>query len=138
MQADDRQAGRQDMASEGSGDLPRMERPAVLPGEHETRVDPGRPPGQPLGRLVIAPGLEPGDGGRVEGDRTAALRRLGLGDDDLVADRDQGSADRDPGPAEVDVGPLNAEDLAAAHPGGGGQQPEAGLGASGRAGTRPP
>lgn len=48
-----------------------------------------------VGRLVLVPCLESGNGGRVERDRPAALRRLGLGDDDLVADRDQGAADRD-------------------------------------------
>jgi hypothetical protein len=41
-----------------------------------------------------------------------------------VTDRDQGPAHRDPGPAEIDVRPLETEDLAAAHPGRGGQQPE--------------
>ena len=35
MQADDRQVGRKHVAGEGSGDLPRVERPAVLSGEHQ-------------------------------------------------------------------------------------------------------
>jgi hypothetical protein len=67
VQADHRQLGGQHVAGEGSGDLSGVKRPAVLPGEHQARVSPGRPPGQPLGRLHLAPGLEGGDGGRVQG-----------------------------------------------------------------------
>jgi hypothetical protein len=41
---------------------------------------------------------------------------------ELVGDRDERPVDRQPGGVEVDVAPSQAEDLVAAHPGGGGQQ----------------
>lgn len=59
MQADDWQVGGQDVAGERPGDLPGVEQPPVLPGEHEARVGPGRAPGQPLGRLVFRHALSP-------------------------------------------------------------------------------
>jgi hypothetical protein len=68
MQADDRYSGGEHVAAERSSDFPRVKRPAVLPGEHHARVDPGWPPREPLGRLLLTPRLEAGDGGRVECD----------------------------------------------------------------------
>jgi hypothetical protein len=111
VQADDWYSGVEHVATERSSYLSRVKRPAILSGEHQAGVGPGRAPRESLGRLVLTPSLESCDGSRVERHRPAALRCLGFAHEDLVADRDQRSAHRDPGPAEVDVRPLDAEEL---------------------------
>jgi hypothetical protein len=129
MQGDRRQTGLPDQPGEPLGDVLGVQDLAVLAGEHQAGVDPRRPPGQALLQLPDAMGLERGGGERVEGELPAAGGGLGLGHHHrpLVDDHD-GLDDGEPAGRglQVDRSPGQAEQLAAAHPGGGEQQPHRG------------
>jgi hypothetical protein len=69
----------------------------------------------------MPPPGEHGEGRVVERDRWAGVAGLAPGLVDLVADGDEPTVEVQPLAGVVDVGPLDAEDLVAAHPGGGGE-----------------
>ena len=131
VEADRPQRGLGDQPLEGLAEGVRVDRLAVLFGDHEVLVS---VVGAPLGPLLVLalPALaELGDGLGVEIDHPRAValwRRV----DDLVADGDQRLADRQALAVQVDGAPAQAEDLAAAHPGHRGRPPDAGKPAVGR------
>ena len=100
-----------------------MNRGAVLLGDDEIAVfvvsapfvrSPSLPPtmrAKQVDRLVV----------QIDHPCVVALRRRL---DDLVRHRDDGVTDREARCLEVDVGPTQAEDLAAAHAGHGGEPPD--------------
>jgi hypothetical protein len=106
---------------------------AIRLGEHQTLVAVVGADRQPLGRLGLAVGAQDRDRLRWQGDGAPPLGRLGLPEHHQVtagvpgvgvdvADRREGLADRDPVGVQVGVAPAQAQDLAAAHAGGGRQQ----------------
>jgi hypothetical protein len=129
VQGDRRQAGIPYQPREPLGDLLGVEDLAVLVREDQAGVDPGRPPRQALLELPDPVRLQGGRGERVEGELPAAGGGLGLGHHhrSLVHDHDRLDDGEPPGRGlQVDRPPGQAEQLAAAHPGGGEQQPHRG------------
>jgi hypothetical protein len=123
VQPDPRETGRQGELLEPYGDPLWVDGSAVRPGEHEAGVLPARPHGQALFGLAGAVLAQGRHRGRIEGQRPAALGRLGLRDVDLVVDHDPGPPRRHAAGLQVDVGPAKPGDLTAPHAGGGEQQP---------------
>jgi hypothetical protein len=117
------EAGRPGVLLEPSGEALRMDGLAIWPGEHQAGVLPARADCQPLLELPGAVLVERGDRRRIKRQRPAALGGLRLGDDNFVIDDYPRSAGRDTAGVQVHVSPAQPSDLAAAHAGGGEQQP---------------
>ena len=111
VQSDARPAGRPGELLEPLGEPLGVQRPAVRPGEHKTRVTPPRPHGKALLGLtgtVLAQGRHRS---RVEGQGPPTLGRLGLRDMDLIVHDDAGPARGDAAGLQGHVGPSEAGDL---------------------------
>src|SRR5579875_375022 len=102
-------------AEPGAGPA-RAQRRAVLAGEHAPGVGPGRAPGDPLGKLCLAPGAEDLDGARV--DRHLPVGVLALGRVQRIVNLRL--ADVHTAAVEVEIGPAEAHQLGAAQPAVGG------------------
>jgi hypothetical protein len=90
---------------------------AVLAGENAAAVGPGRPPGQPLLELALAPFAQHAHGAGVARQRAAAVISLWLRLLGRVLDLDQRVLHRPAGGVQVEVGPIGAQRLAAPDPG---------------------
>src|SRR5579875_2431220 len=95
-------------AEPGAGPA-RAQRRAVLAGEHAPGVGPGRAPGDPLGKLCLAPGAEDLDGARV--DRHLPVGVLALGRVQRIVNLRL--ADVHTAAVEVEIGPAEAHQLGA-------------------------
>src|SRR5437773_10317136 len=96
------------------GDLGRVPLAAVLAREDAPGVDPGAAPGQPLGDLSLAPGVEHGEGELVQGDDPSAGVALGLAGLDRPAELDELLGDGQRTCRAVEVGPAHAAGFPAA------------------------
>jgi hypothetical protein len=94
---------------------------AVLAGEHQARVGPRGPPGQPLLKLPDPMGLESDHGKWVQGELAVTAGGLGLGHNDRLLVNDDDHLDNGE-PAghdlQVDRPPGQAEQFASSHAGG--------------------
>ena len=124
MQPDPRQPGGPGVLLEPVGDVLRVQGAAVRPGEDIAVVAVASTDRLAVGSLTLPVVSQRLQGDRVEREATPAPLGLGCRVMDLVVDDHPGNQRGDGRVVEVDVDPAQPGQLAAAHAGGGDQQPQ--------------
>ncbi len=114
VQPDRRQVSLLEQAGEQPGDAVGHQRGAVLDGEHQPAVGPGRTPLQPL--LELADPVQPQDvdGGGVQRDGALAALALGFAGFEVRAELQDLPADGQRRLLQIDLGPAQPDGLAVA------------------------